>query len=303
MGVALVASLALSAGSAMGVAALAVQLDAPAESGYIAEVGLTGLTTTVILYRSHLAQHGGRLTGWKSCVLWLLMVAPLVASMVANAIGVGAVGVCCSAGAAAFSLLSYVIADASAEALLFQASLVSGTDEVNLRMVATTDDLLGVGSETHNEVRSQTQVPELTGPRSETHESDRSEGRSETQVPDPIENGSTDRSEEQVPDPTGNGSADQVPDQVPNEASDPKDEKVSDPSKAKPKSRKRTPAKPKPPRPLDRLAEAQSADRAYLAAHGRHIPAEKLASALRIGKPAALELVKQVRGAQMDIAK
>ena len=47
MGAALGASLTLSAGSAIGVAALAVKHGSPAEIGYIAEVGLTGLTTTV----------------------------------------------------------------------------------------------------------------------------------------------------------------------------------------------------------------------------------------------------------------
>ena len=140
MGAALGASLTLSAGSAIGVAALAQKHGAPAEIGYIAEVGLTGLTTTVILYRSHLAQHGGALEGWKDKVLWALMVAPLVASIVANAYGTGGVGVACSVGAAAFSLLSYVIADASAEALQAKAKLVSGTDELELRTIATGDE-------------------------------------------------------------------------------------------------------------------------------------------------------------------
>lgn len=50
-------------------------------------------------------------------------------------------------------------------------------------------------------------------------------------------------------------------------------------------------------------AQARVADKAYLAEHGRHIPAEKLARALSIGKPAALELVKQVRGGHLEIAK
>src|SRR5690606_8952055 len=50
----LAASLTLSAGSAMGVEAAARALNAPTGSGYIAEVGLTGLSTAVILYRAHL---------------------------------------------------------------------------------------------------------------------------------------------------------------------------------------------------------------------------------------------------------
>ncbi|WP_329521103.1 hypothetical protein [Spirillospora sp. NBC_01491] len=110
----------------------------------------------------------------------------------------------------------------------------------------------------------------------------------------------------QVPDPDGDGSEPH--------GSDRSDEKVSDPAdlphprtrktqigpKTQTGPKKRTGSKAKP---LQRINEAIAADKAYLADHGRHIPAEKLAKALSIGKPAALELVKQIRGGHIDLAK
>lgn len=69
----------------------------------------------------------------------------------------------------------------------------------------------------------------------------------------------------------------------------------------KPKASQTGP-KQKPASP-DRLKEARAVNKAYLAEHGRPIPAEKLRQALGIGKPAAIELVKQIRGAHMDVAK
>lgn len=144
MGASLAASLVLSVGSAMGVAAFARDLHAPSAVGYIAEVGMVGMSTMVITYRSHLAQHGGKATGWHATVLWLLMIGPLAASMLANLFGAGPVGIACSVGAAAFSLLSYVIADTSAEALLAQAEQVTGADEADLRAIANGDDLFTI---------------------------------------------------------------------------------------------------------------------------------------------------------------
>lgn len=43
------------------------------------------------------------------------------------------------------------------------------------------------------------------------------------------------------------------------------------------------------------LTQALERDRQWLATKGRHISAERLARDLRIGKPRALELVKQIR--------
>lgn len=155
MGASLAASLVLSVGSAMGVAAFAEKLSAPAAVGYIAEVGMVGMSTMVITYRSHLAQHGGKAHGWHAKVLWLLMIGPLLASMLANLFGAGPVGIACSVGAAAFSLLSYVIADTSAEALLAQAEQVTGADEADLRAIANGDDLFTIPADSPAESPSQ----------------------------------------------------------------------------------------------------------------------------------------------------
>lgn len=138
--------------------------------------------------------------------------------------------------------------------------------------------------------------------------------RSDLQVPDPA----VSRSETQSADQVSSGSdpkvsdppAEQVPDRLANRSADPDAEQVPDPGPAKPRTRRSTKAQTGPrkrtrakPKPLERIDEAISVDKAYLAEHGRHIPAEKLAKALGIGKPAALDLVKQVRGGHIDIAK
>lgn len=307
MGSTLAASLLLSAGAAAGVATLAKHNGAPEFAGWVAEVGFTGMTTTVILYRSHLAQHGGKVTGWQDKILWLLMVAPLAASMAANLTSAGPIGMACSVGAAAFSLLSYVIADASASAIQQQAARVTGKDEIDLHKIAVGDDLFLVPADQVRVTGSETQVPDPAVNGSGTSGSDRSangsesgsetqtEDRSRTQVSDPNTDQVPDRSAEQVPDPSAG--------QVPDPTEDRSETQVPDPAEqTQPKTgpKKRTRSKVKP---LDRIDEARAADSAYLAEHGRHIPAEKLANALHIGKPAALELVKQVRGARMDIAK
>jgi hypothetical protein len=112
--------------------------------------------------------------------------------------------------------------------------------------------------------------------------------RSRTQTDSRSQTGPGTRSGTQVPDRDGPGSETQH----------------HDGSETGPKrgSRKRSKTGPKT-KVSDRVAEAQAADTAYLAEHGRHIPAEKLARALRIAKPAALDLVKQIRGGHIDIAK
>lgn len=121
-------------------------------------------------------------------------------------------------------------------------------------------------SETSRTHQPQTQVPDLTPDRSETHAPDRSAG----EVPDPL------------------------PGEVPTDRSQTRKPQTS------PKKQTKTDTKTDP---LDRIDEARAVDNAYLAEHGRHIPAEKLRKALGIGKPAALELVKQIRGGHIDVAK
>jgi hypothetical protein len=154
LGVALAASLSLSIGSAMGVAHLASRLGAPSAVGYVAEVGLTGLTTTVILYRSHLAEHGGTVEKWQAKGMWLLIVLPLLATITANAISNGAVGVFCSAGAAAFSLLSAIISDRSAVTIRARAAEVTTDEETELQAAATGNELFGVSTEARRDAEA-----------------------------------------------------------------------------------------------------------------------------------------------------
>ncbi|MCP9964080.1 hypothetical protein LUX57_01780 [Actinomadura madurae] len=100
-----------------------------------------------------------------------------------------------------------------------------------------------------------------------------------------------DRSHTPAPDPSR--SNEQVPDQTSPADLDPKTSKTRTGPR---RSRKKAD-------PLDRLDEAIATDKAYLADHGRHIPAEKLARALSIGKPAALELTRHVRRGPIEIAE
>ncbi|RKS10025.1 winged helix-turn-helix DNA-binding protein [Nocardiopsis sp. Huas11] len=141
MGASLAASLLLSVGSALGVEAAAQGWDAPSGVGYLAEVGMTGLATTVILYRSHLTQHRGAVTGWQNGALWVLMLAPLLGSIIASTTGSGPVGAACSIGAAAFALLAYVVADRSSNAMRKAAARVDQADETELRTAALGEDL------------------------------------------------------------------------------------------------------------------------------------------------------------------
>jgi hypothetical protein len=147
--VSLAASLLLAAGAATGTGALAQDHGASAAVGWIAEVGLTGLSTMAVLYRGHLAEHGGQQDAgeWQARVLWLLMVLPLMASIAANAASHGVVGVACSVGSAAFSLFSYVISDRSGAALQARAARVTGADEARLHAVATGEDLFAAVSD------------------------------------------------------------------------------------------------------------------------------------------------------------
>lgn len=136
------ASVALAAGSAMGVEATAEWLDAPTGTGYLAEIGLTGLSTAAIAYRSHLAEHRGEITpkSWQARVLWALMTVPLAVSVAANVTRLNALGAFCAISAAAFALLGAVVADRSAAAMQDRAAEVDAADEVELRAVAMDED-------------------------------------------------------------------------------------------------------------------------------------------------------------------
>ncbi|MFG2001643.1 hypothetical protein ACGFNU_21075 [Spirillospora sp. NPDC048911] len=137
---------------------------------------------------------------------------------------------------------------------------------------------------------------------------DGSQTRSADQSPSGSGSGSSSGSDDQARDqsdtrsenPKPDQSDDQVPDQVPTKPQTRKTQTGPRTAKTGPKKSARAKAKPKA---LDRIDEARAVDKAYLDEHGRHIPAEKLARALGIAKPAALQLVKQIRGGHIDIAK
>lgn len=148
MRVSLATSIVLAFGSARGLEHLAGEYDnIPKGSGYIAEIGLTGLATIAILAKSDLAQHGGQLKTWQDASLWGLMVAPLSASMAANIYGGNIIGAICAGGAAAFAFFSFIVATVFAVSARSQAEKVTGDDEVDLRKIAIGGDLFSVRAE------------------------------------------------------------------------------------------------------------------------------------------------------------
>lgn len=122
------ASFALSVGSAMSLeAAVVSHYPAAADGiGYIAEIALTGLSTAAILWAGKMARAGTLPNrGPLRNTLLGLMVGPLMISMVGATIGSGPVGAIASAGAAAFSVLAYLVAVTSSAAI---AKLVGDID-------------------------------------------------------------------------------------------------------------------------------------------------------------------------------
>jgi hypothetical protein len=160
-------------------------------------------------------------------------------------------------------------------------SEVAGTDRSALA-VGSAAGPVTVKLDRSDPSRSGETGSEVSG--SETHRSETY--RTRTQVPDLT----PDRSETHTPDQ----SQEEVPDQTRGEV--PTGRSETHQTQSAPKKQTRTD-------PLDRIDEARAVDRAHLAEHGRHISAENLRKALGIGKPAALELVKQIRGGHIDIAK
>ncbi|WP_017577205.1 hypothetical protein [Nocardiopsis kunsanensis] len=115
--VTLAASLALSIGSAVGLAALVAEHGGPQPVGYLAEIGLTGLSTTVIVWRGILARAGTVIDQSTSRLFLTLMVAPLLVSVVGSSLGAGPVGAACSVGSALFAGLTYLINTSASDAI------------------------------------------------------------------------------------------------------------------------------------------------------------------------------------------
>lgn len=115
----LVASVALSVGSAMGMeAALHGGVEgAPVGVGYLAELAGTVLATVAILWRGALARARAHVTQTAHRAFLAMIVVPLAVSAVGSTIGSGPVGAVCSLGAAAFSVLAYLVNTSSATAV------------------------------------------------------------------------------------------------------------------------------------------------------------------------------------------
>src|SRR5690625_4999524 len=111
------ASLLLSVGSAIGLAALVSQHGGPEPVGYLAEVGLTGLSTTVFIWAGILARSGTTISPATTRLFAALIGAPLLVSIVGSSLGSGPVGAACSIGSALFAGLAYLITTTSAEAI------------------------------------------------------------------------------------------------------------------------------------------------------------------------------------------
>lgn len=156
MGASLTASVSLSVGSAFGVGHLADELGAPKVTGWVAEVGMVGLSTIVILYLAHLFRHGWVPSPLHRLLLGFLAIGPLLGSVVANAFGAGPVGVACSVGAALFGVFSHLVSDNSAGALRKKADEVGMEDAQALRVTALGDDLFALPAEP----RTTEEVPE-----------------------------------------------------------------------------------------------------------------------------------------------
>lgn len=118
--VVLAASLGLSVGSAIGLAALVEGMGGPVPVGYLAEIGLTGLSTTVIIWRGILARAGAEIDPQTNRFFLGLMIVPLLISVVGSTLGSGPVGAACSIGSGLFAGLAYLI-NTSAAATIMQA--------------------------------------------------------------------------------------------------------------------------------------------------------------------------------------
>ena len=113
----LAASLLLSVGSAMGLEALVQDVNGPTGVGYLAEIGLTGLSTTVIIWAGILARSGTTISKTTMKLFAFLIAGPLLVSIVGSSLGSGPVGAACSIGSALFAGLAYLITTTSAEAI------------------------------------------------------------------------------------------------------------------------------------------------------------------------------------------
>ncbi|GAB3718391.1 hypothetical protein [Nocardiopsis nanhaiensis] len=167
---ALAASVALSIGSAIGLAAISVHTGGPALVGYVVELCLTVSTTFAILFRAFVDQasiaddrDAPVWEGWRELLLVALVVVPMSTSVVVNmagwvaGAGVSPLSALSALGAGAAAGFAYLIADVTARAVRANARVVDGADEDALRAEASGSDLFDT---TASVVDTATQVPE-----------------------------------------------------------------------------------------------------------------------------------------------
>lgn len=114
------ASILLSVGSAMGLeAAVAAHYStAPDGIGYVAEIALTGMSTTAIIWAGKLARANALPeSGGARTALIALVAVPLLVSIIGSTIGSGPVGAVASIGSAAFAAMAYLVATTSSAAI------------------------------------------------------------------------------------------------------------------------------------------------------------------------------------------
>ena len=135
--ISLAASLLLSVGSAIGLGAWVDSTGGPMPVGWVAEIGLTGLSTAVIVWRGLLARAGTQIDDRTGRLFLALMVVPLLVSIVGSYLGTGPVGVACSLGSALFAGLTYLINTSASDAI--QQSITKIGDERPSEQAASTD--------------------------------------------------------------------------------------------------------------------------------------------------------------------
>lgn len=193
--VTLAASLALSIGSAVGLAALVAEHGGPQPVGYLAEIGLTGLSTTVIVWRGILARAGTVIDQSTSRLFLTLMVVPLLVSVVGSSLGAGPVGAACSVGSALFAGLTYLINTSASDAIKQSITKIDqadtppespsergappGTDGASITTAPEPGDGLDVVADALADQAADF-LRSHESPSERSHESDRSHGPDET---------------------------------------------------------------------------------------------------------------------------
>lgn len=203
--VSLAASLLLSVGSAIGLGALVESQGGPMPVGWVAEVGLTGLSTAVIVWRGLLARAGTQVDDRTGRLFLALMVVPLLISIVGSYFGTGPVGVACSLGSALFAGLTYLINTSASDAIKQSITKIDTTKKEPSEQTAHTEtprasalprrapgDTLGEDGEALADDVAEFLRSHGT-PSERSHEIDRSHG--EIEAPDESEEGQVSPSE------------------------------------------------------------------------------------------------------------